>query len=208
MAQITYTCPMHPDVIRDAPGRCPKCGMELVPLGSAIVHAKDTGLGPITWKSYLPLIIVIGSILGVALIISFEQYGVGLLFLDHLIAYFMAGFFIVFSVFKLIDLKGFARGYSTYDLLAKKAFAYGYVYPFIELSFGIAMIVNYQNPAVLWAEIVVMIFSGLGVVIQLAKHEEFQCVCLGTFLKVPLTKVTIVEDFGMAILAAVLLAVK
>lgn len=26
-----YTCPMHPEVISDAPGRCPKCGMDLVP---------------------------------------------------------------------------------------------------------------------------------------------------------------------------------
>lgn len=35
--------------------------------------------------------------------------------------------------------------------------------------------------------------------------EQFQCVCLGTFLKVPLTKVTLVEDFGMAALAALML---
>lgn len=28
-----FTCPMHPDVVRDAPGRCPKCGMALVPRG-------------------------------------------------------------------------------------------------------------------------------------------------------------------------------
>src|SRR5688572_7255986 len=27
-----YTCPMHPEVIKDAPGRCPKCGMNLVPV--------------------------------------------------------------------------------------------------------------------------------------------------------------------------------
>ena len=27
-----YTCTMHPEVVRDAPGSCPKCGMTLVPL--------------------------------------------------------------------------------------------------------------------------------------------------------------------------------
>src|SRR5437762_13878020 len=27
-----YTCLMHPEVVMDAPGDCPKCGMPLVPL--------------------------------------------------------------------------------------------------------------------------------------------------------------------------------
>ena len=27
-----YTCPMHPEVITDHPGNCPKCGMKLVPM--------------------------------------------------------------------------------------------------------------------------------------------------------------------------------
>ncbi len=26
-----YTCTMHPEIISDRPGKCPKCGMELVP---------------------------------------------------------------------------------------------------------------------------------------------------------------------------------
>ena len=26
-----YTCPMHPEIRQDAPGKCPKCGMTLVP---------------------------------------------------------------------------------------------------------------------------------------------------------------------------------
>lgn len=35
-----YTCPMHPEVIKEAPGKCPKCGMELIPLStSADPHA-------------------------------------------------------------------------------------------------------------------------------------------------------------------------
>ena len=30
-----YTCPMHPEIIRDAPGSCPICGMDLVPMEPA-----------------------------------------------------------------------------------------------------------------------------------------------------------------------------
>jgi len=30
--QQLYTCPMHPEVVMDHPGNCPKCGMKLVPL--------------------------------------------------------------------------------------------------------------------------------------------------------------------------------
>lgn len=28
--KVQYTCSMHPDVISDKPGKCPKCGMDLV----------------------------------------------------------------------------------------------------------------------------------------------------------------------------------
>lgn len=30
-APATYTCPMHPEVKSNAPGKCPKCGMKLQP---------------------------------------------------------------------------------------------------------------------------------------------------------------------------------
>jgi hypothetical protein len=30
-AKVVYTCPMHPEVTSDKPGKCPKCGMNLVP---------------------------------------------------------------------------------------------------------------------------------------------------------------------------------
>ena len=38
-----YTCPMHPEIVRDAPGDCPKCGMALEPMG---VPAIDDGPNP------------------------------------------------------------------------------------------------------------------------------------------------------------------
>ena len=46
---------------------------------------------------------------------------------------------------------------------------------------------------------------GLGVAIKIAKKEPVKCVCLGTFLKIPLTNITLIEDFGMAGLALILL---
>lgn len=30
IAKIQYTCPMHPEVVSDTTGTCPKCGMPLV----------------------------------------------------------------------------------------------------------------------------------------------------------------------------------
>ncbi|WP_268921095.1 heavy metal translocating P-type ATPase [Sedimentimonas flavescens] len=31
-AEVQYTCPMHPEILRDAPGACPLCGMALEPM--------------------------------------------------------------------------------------------------------------------------------------------------------------------------------
>ncbi len=36
-----YTCPMHPDIVRDTPGSCPKCGMALIPMLDAIPRAAE-----------------------------------------------------------------------------------------------------------------------------------------------------------------------
>lgn len=204
---------MHPEIEKEKMGRCPKCGMKLIDkeslTGGTVSHvSKDLGLGKTTWKSYLPLIVIINLILLTAITISLRDGEANTFTLSKLISYFMAGFFIVFSGFKLMDLKGFAQGYFTYDLLAQRWFDYGYIYPFIESFFGLAMILNFQLQLVLGIEFIVMAFSGLGVAMKLAKKEKFQCACLGTFLKVPLTKVTLIEDFGMAILAALLLIIK
>ena len=42
-AGTQYTCPMHPEIVRDAPGDCPKCGMALEPMG---VPTGDEGANP------------------------------------------------------------------------------------------------------------------------------------------------------------------
>ena len=42
-AGTQYTCPMHPEIVRDKPGSCPKCGMALEPMG---VPTGDEGPNP------------------------------------------------------------------------------------------------------------------------------------------------------------------
>lgn len=167
--------------------------------------AGDRGLGVLSWKSYVPLFVIITSILLTSIVLAVRDAGIGTFAIENLISYFMIGFFIVFATFKLMDLPGFAEGYQTYDLLAKRVPVYGYVYPFIELFFGFTMIILPFSRGLLIAEFAVMAFSGVGVAIKIAKKEKFLCACLGTFLKVPLTKITLIEDFGMALLALIML---
>lgn len=200
---------MHPEIVSDTPSTCPKCHMNLVLKDSVKpkIHnvTEDKGLSVLTWRSYLPLITIIGIILLSTVAISIHNFDMNMFSIQSAISYFMIGFFLTFSAFKLMDLKGFADGYKTYDLLAQKFPIYGYIYPFIELFFGLAMILIPFSTGLIIAEIIVMAFSGLGVAIKIAKKEEFMCACLGTFLKVPLTKVTLIEDFGMTGLAIVML---
>lgn len=195
---------MHPQVREEKPGDCPICHMQLVLEGAKEVHAEKQA----TLKSYFPLIVIIGLIFLTSVCISLREFSLGTFSFTNWISHFMAGFFIVFAGFKLMDLKGFAQGYATYDLLAKRWYSYGYIYPFLELLFGVSMILTPESTGILLLELFIMIFSGVGVALKLKRHEKFQCACLGTFIKVPLTKVTLVEDFGMALFALLMLLLR
>lgn len=151
------------------------------------------------FATYRPLFVIVGLILLASLAGGWE---VGW---EAIATNFMAGFFLVFSGLKLLDVAGFARGYAKYDLLARVFPAYGFVYPFLELALGLAYLTRIDMFTTNILALLLMIFSGIGVAIKLAKREQFQCACLGTFINVPLTKITLVEDFGMAAMAAAML---
>lgn len=201
-----YICPMHDQIRERNPGKCPICGMKLISQGE-VKKTNDNNSDP-KIKSYVPLIVVISLLVLISIVLGIRDNIEGVFSLPKIISYFMIGFFLTFSAFKLMDLQGFAEGYAMYDLLAKKVFAYGFIYPFIELFFGLAMIIYPKNIFLLILEIIIMVFSGAGVLVKILKREKFQCSCLGTFLKVPLTKVTLIEDFGMAFLAFLLIILK
>jgi hypothetical protein len=49
-----YTCPMHKDVRQPGPGKCPKCGMDLLPEGTRFAMVRHMLSNP------LPLIVMAG----------------------------------------------------------------------------------------------------------------------------------------------------
>lgn len=187
---------MHHEVRSDALGRCPKCGMDLVPEQSpAAAPAKSPSQPRKSFlATYRPLFAIVGLI-ALTAVVSTVSTGGGV---REGLAAFMAGFFLVFSGLKLLDVPGFAKGYATYDLLAARVKAYGYVYPFVELALGLSYV---SGVAPYWTNVataVLMAFGGIGVAIKVARGEKFRCACLGMLIDVPLTHVTLVEDFGMA----------
>lgn len=192
---------MHPEIKQNKPGKCPKCGMSLVPeseLDQGSEHHNPE-------ESYWPLVVIFGMISVSVGVLGIESYIAGSFSWQVIFMNFMAGFFLVFGAFKIFDLKGFAEGYAQYDLLAKRVHGYGYVYPFVEIVLGLAFLLHINNPMLHVFTFLLMGFSGIGVAIKMLKREKFQCACLGTFLKVPLTTVTLVEDFGMAGMAILMM---
>ena len=117
----------------------------------------------------------------------------------------MGAFFIVFSLFKLLNLSGFADAYSTYDILAARYRIYGLTYPFIELLLGIAYFTGFAPLATNTFTFVLMLVGSIGVFKALRTKRRFQCACLGTALKLPMTKVTLVEDLTMGAMALIML---
>src|SRR5205814_6424311 len=95
---------------------------------------------PTGWRAYYPLILIIIYLFGIATINNIHEFTLNW---EGWMNQFMAGFFLVFSAFKLLDISGFAEGYSTYDLFAKRWHDYGYIYPFLELGLGVLYLGNW-----------------------------------------------------------------
>lgn len=151
-----------------------------------------------TLTSYYPIFLIAIYIIGIASINNFHQHGINW---QGWMNQFMAGFFLVFSAFKLLDIKGFAEGYATYDLLARRWYTYGYIYPFLELGLGILYLGTWFPIATQILTIFIMGFSSLGVINSLLKKQKLKCACLGTILNVPLSSITLIEDLTMVGLA-------
>lgn len=163
--------------------------------------ANERSLNPIGWRTYWPLILIGLFISMVAGGITIQIHGDMTTWMEL----FMGGFFLVFSFFKFLDIRGFASSYQSYDLLARVLPAYGFVYPFLELGLGLAWAFWGGTVTVAASTVVLMGFSAIGVIIAVSRKQAIQCACLGTVFNLPMSTVTIVEDLLMVAMAGALL---
>lgn len=119
--------------------------------------------------------------------------------------HFMAGFFLTFSFFKMLNLKGFHDSYKMYDVIAKKIPAWGYVYAFSEAIIGFALMMNFKPIATNTVTLVLMTLSIIGVLQSVLNKKTIKCACLGDVFNLPMSTVTIIEDGLMIVMSMVML---
>ncbi len=153
---------------------------------------------------YYPLLLIVAFIIGGCGILQWRAGSWGG---KEFMADFMGGFFVVFSFFKLLNPRGFADAYSTYDIIAAKSRQYALSYPFIELALGLAYLLRFQPVWTNAVTLVLMLVGSVGVIRSLLNRQRIQCACLGTVFDLPMSTVTVVEDLGMAAMAAAMLVI-
>lgn len=152
-------------------------------------------------KGYRALAILVAYILGASVLAALPRPQ-----LEAVMSNFMGGFFLAFSFFKFLDLRGFAAGFARYDLIAERWKPWGYLYAFVELGLGVAYVTRFWPTATHWVTLVVMLVGAVGVIRSIIRKDRIKCACLGTVIDLPLGTVTLIEDLGMAAMAAAMLA--
>lgn len=155
------------------------------------------------FNTYKPIIIIFGYITILSFLINYpiENREILMTWMRH----FMAGFFLVFSFFKMLDLKGFTESYAMYDVVAKRIPVWGYIYASIEFLLGVGYVVNYKPLVTNIITLVIMSISIIGVLQSVLNKKKIQCACLGAVFNLPMSTVTIIEDGLMIIMSGIML---
>jgi copper chaperone CopZ len=151
-------------------------------------------------KQLKPLFIILGYIFIASILLNYKNWNSSNAMLD-----FIGLFYIVFSFFKILDIKGFSMSFRMYDPLAKKAPIYGYIYPFIEVLLGVMFLTRFEVNIALVITVIILGVTTIGVTQTLLNKRAIKCACLGTTLNLPMTEATFIENALMIIMALILI---
>ncbi|ARV08376.1 heavy metal transporter [Winogradskyella sp. PC-19] len=147
-----------------------------------------------------PLLLIIFYIASASVLLNYKNWSWSEFMLE-----FMGLFYIVFSFFKMLDLKGFPESFRMYDPLAKRVPFYGKVYPFIETALGLMFLMRFEINIALIITLIVLGITTIGVTKTLLDKKSIRCACLGTALKLPMTEATFIENAIMIVMATLML---
>ena len=147
-------------------------------------------------KQLKPLLLIFAYLFVASMLLNFNDWNTQSAMLD-----FMGLFYIVFSFFKFLDLRGFPKSFKMYDPLAKAIPIYGWVYPFLELLLGVMFLMRFQIKVALITTIMILGITTVGVTKTLLDKKSIRCACLGTALNLPMTEATFIENSVMLVMA-------
>ncbi len=145
--------------------------------------------------TYQPVIALFVVAFALAVAVTWIVHEV--LFMPQTIAWFISIAMVLLGLQKLQDIETFATMFLNYDLLAQKWVRYGYVYPFIETTSGLMMMMGVLT----WLSAPSALFiAGIGAISVIKAvyidKRELKCACLGDS-RVPLGFVSLVENLMM-----------
>jgi len=165
---------------------------------SAIQHNEAMEQTKFWFATYKPVLLIFVYIFSVTALVELTAENIDI---SRWMRHFMAGFFLTFSFFKMLNLKGFKDSYLMYDIIARKFPAWGYIYAFTELLLGIAFLINFNPIITNSVTFMVMSVSIIGVLQTVLDKKTIKCACLGDVFNLPMSTVTIIEDGLMIIMS-------
>jgi len=154
------------------------------------------------FQTYSPILLIFFYITIVSLLVQVKNDTFDFM---QWMRHFMAGFFLVFSFFKILNLKGFAESYVMYDVVARRFPIWAYLYAFIEFGLGLANLINFSPLITNLVTFAVMSISIIGVLQSVLNRQKIQCACLGAVFNLPMSTVTIIEDAIMIIMSGIMI---
>jgi copper chaperone CopZ len=169
---------------------------------SAINHSEINEQAKSWLITYKPILLIFFYISLITILTQLKNQSFNLM---EAMQYFMASFFLVFSFFKMLNLKGFAESYVMYDVVARKIPIWAYIYAFLELILGLAFLTGFNPLLTNSVTFLVMSISIIGVLQSVLNKKKIQCACLGAIFNLPMSTVTIIEDALMIIMSGVMI---
>lgn len=169
---------------------------------TAINHSEIAEQTKSWFETYKPILLIFFYIILVTTLVQTQNTKFDFM---QAMRHFMSGFFLIFSFFKLLNLKGFAESYVMYDVLAKQIPVWAYLYVFIELGLGVAFLINFNPILTNSLTVIVMSLSIIGVLQSVLNKKKIQCACLGAVFNLPMSTVTIIEDALMIAMSGIML---